>query len=1003
MRLHHLTLQAFGPFRAHESVDFDTLRQGGLFLVHGATGAGKSTVFDAVCFALYGYVPGLKPRHPLSLRSHHADPATATRVELEFTMAGRRLRITRTPQQEKPGRATPLQATAHLAQRHTDTASGHHTWKPLASGHQETSNEITALLGMSREQFCQVVLLPQGEFATFLRSDAKDRTAVLSRLFGTRRFTAVQHWLADHAKERGRLRDEALAGMWREADRIRHTVTTAGVTTAADTPSPENPNLTPAQIHHWARTLRTAATTAHASAEAALAAARERHTAATKHAETVHALAERQSRHRTATEALAHLHAKAGHFEAMERALERARSAEPVRALLEGLDAADRDHATAADTLAEARRNLPDPHTDGSDADLATAENRLSADTGQLEVLRQDEARAAELTATLTALDAELQEAEADQQEITDWLAQADDERAAHTARLRAAQEAHTESVRLGAALPQLELRLAAARRRDALTGKCAKARLKADTLKEAALTAGQQARELLDRRLEGMAGELAGQLEADRPCPVCGSAAHPRPATAAKDHPTREEAAAADKEYRRADKAWQKAEQDAVKYATEAEAAREQAGDTTAADLLQHHRDTERAHTALLNAAADTAPAEEQLTLFDKTRTARTDELTAVGKRIGDYRARRETHSDEADLLRRRLQEALGEHPTIDDRITHLNARRTTITAARRAIQHADTTAATLARARRNAGGQATEAGFDSLPDARKALLPRERITALAAEIATWHTEQTAWTATLTDPAVAAAAAQDPADPKAADAALAAATDNLATATSAETTTSTCCRILTAHLDDLTTHTADLEPLTEEYERAQHLADLAAGTSTDNQLRMHLEAYVLAARLEDVAQAANARLTRMSSGRYQLFHTDARTGRGRSGLGLEILDQWTGQTRDTRTLSGGESFFASLALALGLADVVAHEAGGSRLDTLFIDEGFGSLDEDTLDEVLQVLDELRSHSRAVGVVSHVADLRRRIPTQMQVRKNENGSTIRALECAPAH
>jgi exonuclease SbcC len=254
-----------------------------------------------------------------------------------------------------------------------------------------------------------------------------------------------------------------------------------------------------------------------------------------------------------------------------------------------------------------------------------------------------------------------------------------------------------------------------------------------------------------------------------------------------------------------------------------------------------------------------------------------------------------------------------------------------------------------------------------------------------------------------LRDPTVAAAAQEDPADPHAADTALTEATERLTTANTAESTTRTCCEALTAHIADLTAHTTRLGPLTEEHARARHLADLAAGTSTDNQLRMHLEAYVLAARLEDVAQAANTRLKRMSSSRYLLSHTDARTGRGRSGLGLEVLDQWTGQTRDTKTLSGGESFFASLALALGLADVVAHEAGGGQLDTLFIDEGFGSLDEDTLDEVLHVLDELRSHNRAVGVVSHVADLRRRIPTQMHVRKNENGSTIRALERAPAH
>jgi exonuclease SbcC len=172
-------------------------------------------------------------------------------------------------------------------------------------------------------------------------------------------------------------------------------------------------------------------------------------------------------------------------------------------------------------------------------------------------------------------------------------------------------------------------------------------------------------------------------------------------------------------------------------------------------------------------------------------------------------------------------------------------------------------------------------------------------------------------------------------------------------------------------------------------------LARLAEGKSADNRLRMSLSGYVLAARLEQVAVAAGERLAQMSSGRYTMVHrADAVTGRSRGGLTLRIVDAWTGTERDTATLSGGESFFASLALALGLADVVVAEAGGSLLETLFVDEGFGSLDDDTLDEVMGVLDGLRDGGRLVGVVSHVADLRQRIPAQVVVHKGRHGSTV---------
>ena len=152
----------------------------------------------------------------------------------------------------------------------------------------------------------------------------------------------------------------------------------------------------------------------------------------------------------------------------------------------------------------------------------------------------------------------------------------------------------------------------------------------------------------------------------------------------------------------------------------------------------------------------------------------------------------------------------------------------------------------------------------------------------------------------------------------------------------------------------------------------------------------MTLSAFVLAARLEEVAEAASQRLLTMTAGRYSLAHTDARRGGGgRSGLGLLACDSWTGLERDTSTLSGGETFLASLALALGLADVVTVEAAGVTIEALFVDEGFGSLDEDTLEEVMNVLDGLREGGRMVGIVSHVSELRQRIPAQIHVRKGQ--------------
>jgi exonuclease SbcC len=183
--------------------------------------------------------------------------------------------------------------------------------------------------------------------------------------------------------------------------------------------------------------------------------------------------------------------------------------------------------------------------------------------------------------------------------------------------------------------------------------------------------------------------------------------------------------------------------------------------------------------------------------------------------------------------------------------------------------------------------------------------------------------------------------------------------------------------------------------PTRDELELTDRLAAFVEGKAPDNRLQIRLSAYVLAYRLTQVVAAANTRLARMSDRRYSLEHTGRRgAGETRGGLSLLVRDDWSGESRDPATLSGGETFVVSLALALGLADVITQEAGGAELDTLFVDEGFGSLDADTLDDVMDTLDSLRDGGRVVGVVSHVAEMRDRIPTRLTVTKSRHGSTL---------
>ncbi|MFC9063604.1 AAA family ATPase, partial [Streptomyces sp. NPDC057074] len=286
MRLHRLDLTAFGPFGGAQSVDFDDLSGAGIFLLHGPTGAGKTSVLDAVCYALYGSVPGARQSgQGTTLRSDHAATGTRTEVRLELTVAGRRLEITRQPPWQRPklrGKGTTVDK-AQTWLREYDATAG--SWKDLSRSHQEIGEEVTQLLGMSREQFCQVVLLPQGDFARFLRADAEARGKLLGRLFDTRRFAEVEQRLAELRRAtEARVRDGDTA-LLADAHRMQQA---AGDAMELPELAPGEPGLAEtvlgaaAVARSTARELLTvagcrltAAESAHAAADRALADARE--------------------------------------------------------------------------------------------------------------------------------------------------------------------------------------------------------------------------------------------------------------------------------------------------------------------------------------------------------------------------------------------------------------------------------------------------------------------------------------------------------------------------------------------------------------------------------------------------------------------------------------------------------------------------------------------------------------------------------------------------------
>ncbi|MEU2789941.1 SMC family ATPase [Streptomyces sp. NPDC007100] len=1067
MRLHRLSVTAFGPFGRTQTIDFDRLSQAGLFLLHGPTGAGKTSVLDAVCFALYGSVPGTR-QSGQALRSDLADPLTPTEVVLELTVGGRRLEITRLPEQPRPKKrgtgTTREKAQSRLREYVTGdgeagggTGDGRGHWKALSRSHQEIGEEIGQLLGMSKEQFCQVVLLPQGDFARFLRADAEARARLLGRLFDTRRFAALEEQLATRRKaaaDRVAAGDDRLLALAHRMDqaagepadladpsvpapgRAPEAVTpaagrrggagraaraagtgaasqgTATVTAlvpgqygrgtgasataqAVEAPSPGEPGFAEAVLvraavaRSSARERYDIARLAVRSAEAAEAAARTR-------ADEERERDRLQRRYADARRRAAELAEQSGERDRARDRLARARAASEVAPALALRDAAWREHETAQAAERHGRSQLP-PDLAGADAErLAALERELRQDLGSLTAARRAESRAADIGRERAGIE---REARADEQTLVDaaaWLADWEPAHQEHQRCIEAAQEAAARAEQLHAQLDPARQRLEAARRRDRLGSDVRAADEEALHARERSAAAREHWLDLKDRRLRGIAAELAAGLEDGAACAVCGATEHPAPARTEAGHVDRRTEEAALDAYRQAEAVREEAERARQPLKEELAAATATAGDTPVTELALAYEELREDYARERAAGAGLHAAREALSRAEREHERRRAEQQEAERRAAARTSHREALDRELAALEAELSEARGDCASVADRARRLDRQVALLADAAAAARTAEACAERLKEADAHLSDAAYRAGFDTPRDASDALLSDADWRELQQQVDRYQAETAAVEAELADPEGIAAANLPPAEPGRAHAELEHAGRRLRTAGAAHAAAEERC----AELDRLGAQAhADarrLAPLRTEYERVARLASLAAGTSAENERRMRLESYVLAARLEQVAAAASSRLHRMSSGRYTLVHSDERAGGARrSGLGLHVIDAWTGHERDTASLSGGETFFASLALALGLADVVTDEAGGTRLDTLFIDEGFGSLDEQTLDEVLDVLDSLRERDRSVGIVSHVADLRQRIPARLEVVKDRAGSSVR--------
>ncbi|GAA2898882.1 AAA family ATPase [Microbacterium esteraromaticum] len=987
MQLHRLEIEGFGPFRTRQTVDFDAFADDGIFLIAGRTGAGKSSILDAVCFGLYGGVPRYDSGDK-RLRSDHSEPDEPTEVVVEFSTAGGRYRVTRAPAYERPakrGGGLTTQAASALLQQLVDGE-----WIGLAARAVDVANELNDILQLTQEQFLQVILLAQNRFADFLLADSRERQALLRRLFGTERFSDYQA----RFDERRRAAEQALGGsratVAARLDEAERIVTEAELW-GDDADSA--PATTDARIDVLRRAIaradyrverfgteRDVAEKTLTLADSALADLREQ-----RHA---------QSDRDRARVALAALEAQTAEIADATARRDRARVAESLRTLIAAASRASaarviaaeaEESALAAFSIAEATgdgraaayREFASERTRESGAWQQAAELEASAATRAAE-LATAQAAVAQASGTLAALDAEREALPATIAELT----------AERDVARREGDRADTAADVVALA----ERQHAASREVERLTAAVASAASAESHASDAHARAQTVLSQLRRRRLDGYAGELATSLVDGQPCAVCGATEHPAPAEHA-DPVSADDIESAEAARDAAAVAERKASRALAELTAEHAAALERSAGLSVEEAGEN-----------LSQAVVARDAARQAALRAEQLGARLDDLQ---RDLGDLEQRRATASEilggartALSLIEQRIADsdaavaaARGEHDSVADRLAEAQRDIALATAAADAI---DAHAAAIER-EGNANDElaAAVAGsvFDEVAEVEQALLSAAEVAALDDRITAHAVEIKKERALLLDLEMRMLP-DEPLDLEPAEHAAQQARAAWQTAVDADSQARSVQKSLTATVDSAAREHAASAEAAREFEVLRSLADTLAGRS-ENTHRMTLETFVLAAELEEIVAAANVRLHDMSDGRYQLRHSDALAARGAaSGLGIVVFDAFTGQTRPAKSLSGGETFLSSLALALGLAEVVTARAGGIRLDTLFIDEGFGSLDADTLDTAMRTLDELRQGGRTVGVISHVEAMQEQIPAQLTVRTLPDGHSV---------
>jgi len=919
MRPLKLTIAGFGPYAGTQELDFENLGKSGLYLITGDTGAGKTTIFDAITFALFGEASG-ENREPAMLRSKYVKPEDPTYVELTFAYDGKEYTVKRNPEYER-AKTRGTGTTKQAADATLTYPDGH-----VVTKLRDVDKSVRDIIGLTREQFSQVAMISQGDFRKLLQADTKERQKIFRDIFGTGLFVTLQNQLKEKAGEVREQREQAsrsiqqyIGGMVCDADSIL----------SIDVKKAKAGELPICDVMELFEKVLDEDSSTQDALEAQLAEVEKQFelisiqlTQAQAYADAKDSLTKQESTEKEQSVKL----------DAAQIAFEEARATITQQ---EGL----------AKRIAQLELLLPTyDELEQKESDLKKAEDKLSA------------AKIAQKAAqdSKDALSDELVQLK-DEQKTLDGAAAEKEKLSAQKAQLIGRRSEFQELI---AAIGVLNAQRQQLQEKQSTY-------LEADTESSRLLQVYETKNKAF---LHEQAGILASTLAEGVPCPVCGSVSHPTPATVSEAAPTEADVKKAKKEYEKAQKITEKASQEANK----------QNGIVSASE------ETIRKQIDALIAGAALDDAQEAARVQE---TELTEQIDRIDESI---------EGANTMLARKDVLDAL-----IPEKEAALTKADVDLTAAKEQIASLQVTSEALAQQIENTKKKLSHEDKASAQTEMRALQAnldwlKKALTDAESDLSTSKEVLAATRATIAElrKQLENGTAEDPAQLEAQKRELTMQKNNIATKQKvihARISANT-----SAH-KNISQKSAEMDMLERKFAWMKTLSDTANGTLSGKD-KIMLETYIQTTYFDRILQRANIRLQKMSGGQYDLKRRrTAGNKQSQSGLELDIVDHINATERSVNTLSGGEAFLASLALALGLSDEVQMSTG-IRLDTLFVDEGFGSLDTEALSKAYNTLAGLTEGNRLVGIISHVAELKERIDKQIVVKKEKSGGS-----CAQIH